>query len=66
MKVAPHQSIFVSRRTSGSFSTFWMTTNATTASGTQIQKVHRQDMLSTMNPPSSGPVTVETPKTAPM
>ena len=41
------------------------TTNTTTATGTLIQNAQRQDRWSVKNPPSSGPITVVTPNTAP-
>ncbi len=41
------------------------TTITTTATGTLIQNAQRQLRWSVKKPPSSGPITVVTPKTAP-
>ena len=41
------------------------TTSTTTATGTLIQNAQRQLRWSVKKPPSSGPITVVTPNTAP-
>ena len=41
------------------------TSSTTTATGMLIQNAHRQVRWSVKNPPSSGPITVVTPNTAP-
>lgn len=63
---APHQSIFTSRRTVGSFRVRCSSTIAASTNGTPTRKQARQPSgESTRNPPSSGPPTVAEAKIAP-
>ncbi len=65
---APNQSILTGRLMTGSFSVLPSTMKAITAIGTVTQKHQRHPSqgVSTMSPPTSGPLTVATAKVAPM
>ena len=60
---APSVSMLVSRRVVGRRRYFWVIMRATSPNGRLMMKIHRQEKLSTMIPPMSGPSTPAIAKT---
>ena len=63
---APRKSIWRLRRWNGTRSALFETTRAAIPKGTLTKKIQRQELLSTMKPPKSGPATLAKAQVAAM